>query len=165
MSSRFIQFPLKLASAALVISVLFAGAATAAQKVPATVRVVTSAGKILVDKKIRTGTESVRTSKSAECFGPGSSNGSTKIAGPTALGILNQASGFVPALRPLSVTNASEFGLGVCGIGGFVSKPSGFWLLKHNHADSSLGGEATVLEKNDVTPLVSGRRFQPADPR
>jgi len=64
---------------------------------------------------------------------------------------LSQASKVAPALRPLSITNASDFGLGVCGIGGFDAAPTGFWLLKLNHADASLGAEATVLKRNDVT--------------
>lgn len=136
------------------LSMLFAfsaAPASAASKVPSTVRVVTTSGKILVDKKLKTGTTKVKSSSKAGCFGPGSSNASKSLTGPTALGLLSRASEVARALRPLSITNASDFGLGVCGIGGFDAAPTGFWLLKVNHADSSLGAEATVLKKNDVT--------------
>lgn len=150
MPNRFTSMVLKLAFGTSMLFLLAAGPAQAAQKVPATVRVVTTNGQILVDKELKTGTTEIKTSKGAECFGSGSSNGSTTVPGPTALGILGQASTVVPALRPLSITNASAFGLGVCGIGGFVNKPSGFWLLKHNHADSMTGGDSTVLKENDV---------------
>lgn len=138
--------------------------ADAAKKVPSTVRVVTTSGKILVDKKLTTGTTSVKSSSKATCFGPGSDNSSKRIEGPTALGLLSTASRSVKTLRPLSITNASDFGLGVCGIGGFLAKPTGFWLLKVNHADASLGAEATVLKKNDVTLWYQVADFNEPNP-
>ena len=46
-----------------------AAPAMAATKVPSTVRVVTTSGKILVDKKLTTGTTTVKSSASAGCFG------------------------------------------------------------------------------------------------
>jgi hypothetical protein len=148
--NRFTAPALKLVLGATVAFMLFAGPAQAAQKVPATVRVVTNSGKILVDKKLKTGTTTVKSSASAKCFGDSSTNASKTIPGATALGLLSQASKSVKTLRPLSITNAMDFGLGICGIGGFEAKPTGFWLLKHNHADAMLGAEALTLKKNDV---------------
>jgi len=149
--NRFTSPALKLALGASMLFVLVAGPAEAATKVPATVRVVTASGKILVDKQFKTGTTTVKTNADdSTCFGGKSSASSKTLTGPTSLGLLYQASKAVKTLRPLSLTDEFDFGIGICTIGGFTPPSTGFWLFKHNHEDSMLGAEATVLKKNDV---------------
>lgn len=127
-----------------------AGTAAADGKVPATLRVITWQGKVLYDKMLKTGTTTVKASRKATCLGGSPGNGRQEIPGATALGILQQASDRTGRLRPLLLSNAFDFGLGVCGIGDSVAAGEEWWVLKHNHASSSAGGEGTALGKNDV---------------
>ncbi len=164
MQNRITKPVLGLVLGLLMLFAFVAAPANAAEKVSSTVRAVTTKGRILVDKKLTTGTTSVKSSSKAACFGPGSTNASTTVEGPTALGLLARASKSVSSLRPLSITNASDFGLGVCGIGGFIARPTGFWLLKVNHADAQVGAEAVVLRKNDVTLWYQVADFSEPNP-
>lgn len=127
-----------------------AGPTGAAGKVPATVRVVTWQGKVLYDKKLKTGTTTVKTSRKARCLGGSPGNGRQKVPGATALGILQQASQKAKQLRPLLLSNAFDFGIGLCGIGESVASGEQWWALKYNHTSPTTGGEGTMLEKNDV---------------
>lgn len=150
MSSSFVS-PARVVGLGLSLSLLLlAGPAAAAQKVPATVRVVTWQGKVLYDKKLKTGTTTVKTSGKADCLGGSPSNGRQTVPGATALGILQRASQKAEQLRPLLLSDAFDFGLGLCGIGDSAATGEQWWALKHNHASPSTGGEGTSLRKNDV---------------
>jgi hypothetical protein len=107
--------------------------------------------KVIAEKTLETGTTSVKTSPGATCFGPGTggSGKAVKTQGPNALGLLADAAKSTAALRPLLVTDAFGFGLGLCGIGGHVAGGKGFWYLKVNHRNPELGGEAVRLASGD----------------
>jgi hypothetical protein len=49
----------------------------------------------------------------------------------------------------VSVTDAFDFGLGVCGIGGFQAQGTASWYLKHNHAGAQVGGDQLPVRKGD----------------
>lgn len=136
---------------ALALALSIASAAAAAGKVPATLRVVTTAGKVLAEKQLRTGTAQVKTSPRATCFGPGTggSGGSVTIEGATALGLLAQGARTERALRPLLVSDHFSFGLALCGIGGHVASGEGSWYLKVNHRNPQVGGELAKLRAGD----------------
>lgn len=154
---RLIQFRLVAACAlALVLSVATAvgasGASSSAGKgVPVELRVVGKGGKVLTEEDLRTTTVAVKTSPKANCFGPGSggSGKSVTIKGATAMGALVQASKSTASLRPLLITDAFDFGLGICGVG--TSKVSGkaSWYLKVNHKGATVGGDAVKLKAGD----------------
>jgi hypothetical protein len=147
--------PFRLAAAcALAIAIVLSSVAVAAAKGPvAELRVVGSGGKVLVEKSFGVGSTSVKASPSAKCFGPGTGGSGKTIAlkGPTALGMLVQASKFTAALRPLSVTDhfLSEFGLGLCGIGGLEAHGMNSWYFKVNHRAPSVGAEAVNVKAGD----------------
>ena len=150
MSHRILAPALNLALGLSLLLALLAGPAAAASNVPATVRVVTWEGKVLLDKAVKSGSVTVKTSEQADCLGGSPTNGRQSIPGTTALGILQQASKKYEQVRPLLLSNAFDFGLGLCGVGDAVAGGEQWWVLKLNHADSTAGGEGTVLKKNDV---------------
>jgi hypothetical protein len=120
--------------------------------VGADLRVVGPSGQTLAQQIQYTGTVKAKTDPQAECFGPGSggSGATVKLPGPTALGIVEDASATAGDLRPLSLTDAfEELGLGVCGIGGFEAQGTASWYLKHNHAGAQVGGNQVALKKGD----------------
>ena len=119
--------------------------------VGADLRVVGPAGQTLAQLVQYTGTVKVPTDPGATCFGPGTGgNGDrVKLAGPTALGAVQDGSATVRDLRPLSVTNFFDFGLGVCGIGGFQAEGPASWYLKHDHAGAQVGGDQLRVKKGD----------------
>lgn len=145
--SRLRWAPLVAAVAALA----FGSTAEAAIKTPGELRVVTGSGKTLAEHTQYTGTTRVETSPRADCFGAGTggSGGKVKVPGSTALGILEHATLAKRRLRPLLVTDSFSFGLGLCGIGGAVAPPSGYWYLKVNHAGSQTGGDQTRVRRGD----------------
>ncbi len=98
-----------------------------------------------------TGTVRIKTDPKATCFGfgTGGSGERVKIAGPTALGAVRDALRADRDLRPLSVTDAFDFGLGLCGIGGFEAPSTGFWYLKLNHAGAQVGGDQLKVRTGD----------------
>ena len=49
----------------------------------------------------------------------------------------------------MSLTDAFDFGLGVCGIGGFQAQGAGSWYLKQNHAGAQVGGDQLAVKKGD----------------
>jgi len=152
---------LGLASAAL-LSLSLIPAASA--KVPTHVRAVTWQGKILVDREIRTATTTVPTSASASCFGGSPSDGTKRIPGATALGALQDAQAASSPRQPLLLTNAFDFGLGLCGVGNAVATGEQFWELTYNHQPSMLGGEATEVERNSTVLWYLSQSFNTSSP-
>ena len=95
----------------------------------------------------------VPTSPKATCLGKGTggSGKAVTVRGATALGLLAQGAKSTASLRPLLVTDAfvSEFGLGICGVGGSNSTAKKSWYLKVNHKNPELGGDSVKLKKGD----------------
>jgi hypothetical protein len=148
---RLIPFRLAVACALASALSLPLAASAVAKGVSADLRVVGKGGKVLTEQTLSTGTTAIKTSKKANCFGAGTagSGKSVTIKGATALGLLGQASKATASLRPLLVTDAFDFGLGVCGVG--TSKVSGksSWYLKVNHKGATVSGDAVKLKPGD----------------
>lgn len=143
--------PLRLAAAcALAFILVISTTAVAVAKVPAKLRVV-GGGKTLVETALKTGTVSVSTSSKATCFGKGTagSGKAVTIKGATALGLLGQAAKSTKTLKPLLLTDAFDFGLGICGVGGYKATSKLSWYLKVNHKNPELGGDAVKLKAGD----------------
>jgi hypothetical protein len=145
--------PIRLAATcalALALSLPFAASALG-KGVSAELRVVGKGAKVLTEQTLSTGTTAIKTSPKANCFGAGTggSGKSVTVKGATALGLLAQASKSTSTLRPLLVTDAFDFGLGICGVG--ASKVSGkaSWYLKVNHKGATVGGDAVKLKPGD----------------
>jgi hypothetical protein len=142
--------PVAACALALVLSLSLAGSAVA-KGVSAELRVVGKGGKVLTEETLQTGTTTIKTSPKANCFGAGTagSGKSVTIKGATALGLLGQAAKTTSSLRPLLITDAFDFGLGICGVG--ASKVSGkaSWYLKVNHKGATVGGDAFKLKRGD----------------
>lgn len=134
---------------ALLIALPAATDARAANNVPVHVRVVNYSGQILIDRVISTGTTVVSTSSRASCLGGSPGNATRKIEGPTALGALHDAARLESPRQSLLISNAFDFGLGLCGVGPSVASGEQWWELTHNHKPSMLGGEATSLKAGD----------------
>jgi hypothetical protein len=147
--------PFRLAAAcALALLIVISTASLAAAKAPRVdLRVVGSGGKVLSEQFIGAKTTSIKTSPKATCLGAGTggSGKSVPLKGPTALGVLGQASKLTPSLRPLLVTDhfLSEFGLGLCGIGKSKTTKKLSWYLKVNHKNPNKGGELVKLKSGD----------------
>ncbi|HET8863746.1 MAG TPA: hypothetical protein VFM94_10910 [Solirubrobacterales bacterium] len=144
--------PFRLGAACVLAFVLLAStAAISAAKVPASLRVVGGGGKVLAEKALKTGTVSVPTSRKATCFGKGTagSGKAATIKGATALGLLGQAARSTKSLQPLLLTDAFDFGLGICGVGGYRATSKLSWYLKVNHENPELGGDAVKLKAGD----------------
>jgi hypothetical protein len=148
---RLISIRLAAACAlALALSLPFAASALA-KGVSAELRVVGKGAKVLTEQTLSTGTTAIKTSPQANCFGAGTggSGKSVTVKGATAMGLLAQASKDTSTLRPLLVTDAFDFGLGICGVG--ASKVSGkaSWYLKVNHKGATVGGDSVKLKPGD----------------
>lgn len=140
------------ATCALALLATLAGAAAAtAATVPSDLRVLTTSGKVLADQRQYTTTTRVKTSPKAQCFGQGTggSGDPARVPGATALGLVSDASQTDGDLRPLSVSDHFDFGLALCGIGGFVARDNASWYLKLNHKNPQLGGDNVDLDKGD----------------
>jgi hypothetical protein len=135
---------------ALVLSLSLAATAVA-KGTQASLRVVGKGGKILTEQSLKTGTIAIRTSPKATCFGAGTggSGDSVTVRGATALGLLAQASKATAALRPLLITDAFDFGLGICGVGGSSVHGKSSWYLKVNHKGQQVSGDAVKLRPGD----------------
>jgi len=135
---------------ALVLSLALTATAVA-KGTEASLRVVGKGGKTLTEKTLKTGTVKVKTDPKATCFGAGSggSGKSVTVPGATALGLLAQASKSSAALRPLRITDAFDFGLGICGIGGSSVHGKSSWYLKVNHVGQQISGDAVKLKPGD----------------
>lgn len=141
-------------------------APTALAAVKADVRVVTANGKTLTERTVRTGGVDVKTDPEADCFGEGTGGSGEKVRvpGPTALGIVVDAAAFDRDLRPISVTDAFDFGLGVCGFGGYDAPKTGFWYLKRNHVAAEVGGDQLKLKDGDEVLWYLDRDFSDDPP-
>jgi hypothetical protein len=150
---RLIPSRLAAVCALALILVLSTAALAVAKGTRAELRVLNAAGKALAEETLQTGTTTVPTSPKATCLGKGTggSGKGVKVKGPTALGLLAQAARSNPALRPLTATDhfLSEFGLGLCGVGGFAAHGGTSWYLKVNHENPELGGESVKLKPGD----------------
>lgn len=148
---RLIPFRLAAVCALALTLCLSIAAGAVAKGVSADLRVVGKGGKILTEETLTTATTAIKTSPKANCFGAGTagSGKSVTVRGATALGLLSQASRSTAALRPLLITDAFDFGLGICGVG--TSKVSGkaSWYLKVNHKGATVGGDAVKLKPGD----------------
>lgn len=142
-----------LTAALLCVSALTPVAEAAKPKtVPAGLRVVDGKGRVLAEQTQYTGAGlSIKTDPKATCFGPddGGSGARAEIPAPTALSLLADAGAGDHDVKPLSITDAFSFGLGLCGIGKAIAPATGFWSLKVNHAASATGGDATSVEPGD----------------
>jgi hypothetical protein len=150
---RLVPFRLAAACALALFAVLSGAALASAKGVPAELRVIGSGGKTLSEQSLRTGTTKVPTSPRATCLGKGTggSGRPVTVKGPTALGLLAQAAKSTSSLRPLLVTDhfVSEFGLGICGVGGLASHGSYSWYLKVDHKNPNVGGDSVKLKPGD----------------
>jgi hypothetical protein len=149
-----IALPRLAAACALALTLLLSTVALAAAKgTRADLRVIGAGGKALAEETLQTGTTKVSTSPKATCLGKGTggSGRSVTVRGSTALGLLAQAARSTPSLRPLLVTDAfvSEFGLGLCGIGGSNGSAKKSWYLKVNHKNPEIGGDSVKLKRGD----------------
>jgi hypothetical protein len=148
---RLIPFRLAAACAlALALSLPFAASALA-KGVSAELRVVGKGSKVLTEQTLSTSTTTIKTSKQANCFGAGNegSGKSVTIPGATALGLLGQAAKQTGSLRPLLVTDAFDFGLGICGVGSSKVSGKASWYLKVNHKGATVSGDAVKLKPGD----------------
>jgi len=138
---------------------LLATASTSAaspQTTGADLRVVASDGTELANLIQYTSTTRIPTDKHAKCFGQGTggSGDPFTLKGATALGVVRDAMPAAPGLRPLSISDhfLDSFGPGVCSIGGHEpdAQAGGYWDLRVNHADSSVGGGQKIAEGDSV---------------
>lgn len=143
------RFSGALASAVALLGVFAPAGAGADENVRVQVRVVTHEGRIVADRYLATGSTQVPTSSRATCFGGTPTNGSRLVEGATALGALTELSRKVADLRPLLVTNAFDFGLGLCSAGDHLPSGEEWWALKVNGVASSTGGDTTFLDDGD----------------
>jgi hypothetical protein len=144
--------PIRLAAACALALFLFVSTAAvaSARKVEADLRVVAK-NKVISEQTLKTGTVRIPTSRKADCFGKGTggSGPAAKINGPTALGLLGQAAATTPSLKPLLITDAFDFGLGICGVGDYSATRQESWYLKVNHKNPEISGELVKLKKGD----------------
>ncbi|MEZ5078555.1 MAG: hypothetical protein R2725_14055 [Solirubrobacterales bacterium] len=145
--------PLRLVAACALVTVLSLSivASAAAKGLSADLRVVVAGGKVLAEKEVGARTTSVQTSAKAECFGKGSggSGNSVSIRGNTGMGLLARASKSTRSLRPLLISDAFDFGLALCGVGGEVASGEGSWYLKINHKALAVGGDQAKFKRGD----------------
>lgn len=135
-----------------VLILLLSVVAPASAKGPiADLRVVGGGGTVLAEDSFGAATASVKTSPQATCFGAGTggSGKTVTVKGPTALGMLIQAAKFTSPLQPLLITDAFDFGLGLCGVGGHKTTKKVSWYLKLNHVNPELGGEMVKVKAGD----------------
>lgn len=148
---RLIPFRLAAACALALSLTLCFTAVAAAKGLQADLLVVGSGGKVLADKSVTAADVSVKTSPKATCFGPdnGGSGDSVRVKGATAMGLLASGARTIGALRPLSITDAFDFGLAICGVGSSVAKGSSSWYLKINHKAQMVSGDAAKIKAGD----------------
>jgi hypothetical protein len=134
---------------ALAVGLLLSSVSVAlARRVLVDLRVVAKQEKVIAETSKVTGTASIPTSPRANCFGKGTggSGKKLKVTGPTALGLLAQASNSVKSLNPLLLTDAFDFGLGICGIGGYSATKTTSWYLKVNHTNPERSNKFTYTK-------------------
>jgi hypothetical protein len=157
-----------LGGALLCAAVLFMSTftASAGASVPVDLRVVDSDGAILADHTQYTDAVSLRTDPEADCFGDGTggSGDRVRVPGRTALGAVVDGQIADGDLKPVSVTDAFDFGIGLCGIGGAVAPQSGFWYLKRDQAATTTGGDLTKVKRFDEIVWYLDPDFADAPP-
>jgi hypothetical protein len=148
---RLIPFRLVAVCALALVLSLSIAASALAKGVTADLRVVGKGGKVLTEQTLSSGTTTIKTSPQANCFGAGTagSGKSVTVRGTTALGLLATASKSTASLRPLSITDAFDFGLGICGVGGSKVSGKASWYLKVNHKGATVSGDAIKLKPGD----------------
>ncbi|HEU4463092.1 MAG TPA: hypothetical protein VFR75_10925 [Solirubrobacterales bacterium] len=148
---RLIPFRLAAACALALSLTLCFTAVAAAKGLQADLRVVGSGGKVLAEKPVTAANVSLKTSPKATCFGPdnGGSGDTVQVKGNTALGLLASGAKTTASLRPLSITDAFDFGLAICGVGSSVAKGSSSWYLKINHKAQMVSGDAAKIKAGD----------------
>ena len=155
--------PIRLAAACALAAVLSLSivSSAAAKGLSADLRVVGSGGKVLAEKTVGARNTSVKTSPRANCFGPGSggSGKSVSIGGGTAMGLLARASLSTRSLRPLLISDAFDFGLALCGVGGNVAKGEGSWYVKVNHKALTVGAEQAKIKRGDEVLFALASSF------
>jgi hypothetical protein len=150
--------PIRIPRAAGAAAVAFLAIASSAAASPKTngvdLRVVAGDGTELANLIQYTSTTRIPTDKHAKCFGPGTrgSGDPFTLRGATALGAIRDAMPVAPGLRPLSITDhfLDSFGPGICAIGGLQPPSTGYWDLRVNHADSTIGGGQPVADGDEV---------------
>lgn len=149
---RIISSRLVAACALASVLSLSIAAGAAAKGISAELRVVGKSGKVLAEQTVKTGAAiSVKTSPKATCFGAknGGSGKAVSIKPNTAMGLLARGSKSVGPLRPLRLTDAFSFGLGLCGVGSSIAKGGAGWYLKVNHKGAQLSGDHVTLHAGD----------------
>lgn len=147
------------ALALLVVGPVASAQASPTAKAPVDVRVVNWKGEILADRAVVAQTTSVPTSSKALCFGGTPTDGFRRLPGTTALGALQRATQGIRDLRPLLLTNAFDFGLGLCAVGKFAPAGEEWWALKVNGALATTGGDTTLLKAGDEVLWYMDRSY------
>lgn len=152
---------LTLTLAALATALGPAGAG-AADDVVAELRVVAPGSELEPGTSYVTNTERIKTDPKAKCFAEdgGGSGEIAKLAGPTAMGLVESSGDVNDAVDPLSVTDEFGFGLGLCAIGGVKADSGHYWSLTVNHEAAQVGGDQFTLADGD-TVLWSLTEFPP----
>jgi len=115
------------------------------------IRVVAPDGQTLAEATQLTGPARLKASPKADCFGPGTGGSGDRVTvpGSTALGQLANAGEWHDRISPLGVTDAFDFGLGICRIGRAIAPATGYWYLKVDHAASFSGADQTKVRRGD----------------
>ncbi|HEX5759395.1 MAG TPA: hypothetical protein VF121_09395 [Thermoanaerobaculia bacterium] len=127
-------------------------AVASAKSLTAELRVVGKGNKVVTEQSVKTGAKvSFKASPKATCFGAKDSGSgkSVSVKPNTAMGLLARAAQSTGALRPLLVTDAFSFGLGICGIGSNVASGGKSWYLKVNHKGSPVSADTTKVSADD----------------
>jgi Ca2+-binding RTX toxin-like protein len=161
-----LSWPLRGALFAVAALTMSTFTASAGASVPVELRVVDSAGAILAEQTQYTDSVALKTDPKAKCFGEGTGGSGDRVGipGKTALGSVVDGQIADRDLKPVSVTDAFDFGLGVCGIGDAVSSQSGFWYLKQDHVVSMTGGDQTKVKRGDAILWYLDPDFSDAPP-
>lgn len=136
--------------------------AAAQKKIPVNLRVVTNKGKIIFDRTVRTGTAKIKPTSTCPTLG-GRLGPARTVSGPTAAGLVYQASRQFQPLRPLRIAD-SDYGFGVCGIGGTMAKGEGWWVLHHNYTMAPTGAETLKLKRGDSVLYYYSKSWRDTTP-
>ncbi|HWN81264.1 MAG TPA: hypothetical protein VNM87_04155, partial [Candidatus Udaeobacter sp.] len=128
---------------------MLTAASLAEASTPAGIRVVAPDGQTLAEATQLTGPARLKASPKADCFGPGTGGSGDRVTvpGSTALGQLANAGEWHDRISPLGVTDAFDFGLGICRIGRAIAPATGYWYLKVDHAASFSGADQTKVRR------------------
>lgn len=149
---RLVPFRPAAACALALVLVLALASAAVAKGPVANLRVVGAGGKALAEKSLAASAAvSIKTSPQATCFGTGTggSGKTVSVKSPSALSLLIQAAKSTPALKPVQLTDAFSFGLGLCNVGSSKASKTLSWYLKVNHVNPEIGGESVKVHAGD----------------